>query len=181
MSERDLTASDLSGSDVTASDLSAADLAASDLTAAELEARLETVPRVFPLELPRSPRSDLVRRAREIGLVSSRHFAPLAVRSAITRRIAPDAWARPLRRTFEDLGATFMKFGQLIGSAPGVFGDGVADEFRSCLDTGQPVPFDEVRRVVERDLGMPLDEAFWSFSETPIGRASISVVHKATT
>jgi ubiquinone biosynthesis protein len=28
---------------------------------------------------------------------------------------------------------------------------------------------------------MPLDEAFWSFSETPIGRASISVVHKATT
>jgi predicted unusual protein kinase regulating ubiquinone biosynthesis (AarF/ABC1/UbiB family) len=157
------------------------DLSETDLTAAELEARLETVPRVFPLELPRSPRSDLARRAREIGMVSSRHFAPLAVRSAVTRRIAPDAWARPLRRTFEDLGATFMKFGQLIGSAPGVFGDGVADEFRSCLDTGQPVPFDEVRRIVERDLGMPLDEAFWSFSETPIGRASISVVHKATT
>ena len=43
------------------------------------------------------------------------------------------------------------------------------------------MPFDEVRRAVEADLGMPLDEAFWSFSETPIGRASISVVHKATT
>jgi len=181
VSERDLSAADLSAADLGAADLRPDDLGAADLSAAELEARLETVPRVFPLELPRSPRSDLVRRAREIGLVSSRHFAPLAVRSAITRRIAPDAWARPLRRTFEDLGATFMKFGQLIGSAPGVFGDGVADEFRSCLDTGQPVPFDEVRRVVERDLGMPLDEAFWSFSETPIGRASISVVHKATT
>ena len=45
----------------------------------------------------------------------------------------------------------------------------MAAEFRSCLDTGAPVPFDEVRRAVERDLGMPLDEAFWSFSETPIG------------
>ena len=146
-----------------------------------LARRLQTVPRVFPLELPSTPPADVLRRARQIALVAGRHFAPLAVRTALTRRLVPDAWARPLRRTFEDLGATFMKFGQLIGSAPGVFGDAVADEFRSCLDTGAPVPFDEVRRSVERDLGMPLDEAFWSFSESPIGRASISVVHKATT
>jgi aarF domain-containing kinase len=141
----------------------------------------DPVPRVFPLELPVTTRTDVARRARHIGVVTARQFAPLAVRSALTRRMAPDAWARPLRRTFEDLGATFMKFGQLIGSAPGVFGETVAAEFRSCLDTGAPVSFDEVRRAVERDLGMPLDEAFWSFSETPIGRASISVVHKATT
>ncbi|MFZ4517110.1 MAG: ABC1 kinase family protein [Microthrixaceae bacterium] len=144
-------------------------------------ARLELVPRVFPRELPPTPRAEVVRRARQIGLVAGRHFTPLVARSALTRRIAPDAWARPLRKTFEDLGATFMKFGQLIGSAPGIFGDGVADEFRSCLDTGTAVPFEEVRRIVEHDLGMPLDEAFWSFSESPIGRASISVVHKATT
>jgi aarF domain-containing kinase len=155
-------------------DPAAADPAVSD-------AQLEAVPRVFPVEMPPTPRVEVARRGRQIATVAGRHFAPLAVRSALTRRIAPDAWARPLRRTFEDLGATFMKFGQLIGSAPGVFGDAVADEFRSCLDTGAPVPFEEVRRAVERDLGMPLDEAFWSFSETPIGRASISVVHKATT
>lgn len=146
-----------------------------------LSASLETVPRVFPRELPRTSRRDLARRARQIGLVTTRHFAPLALRSAVSRQIAPDAYARPLRRTFEELGATFMKFGQLIGSSPGVFGDKVAAEFRSCLDTGSPVPFDDVRRVVEADLGMPLDEAFWSFSESPIGCASISVVHKATT
>jgi predicted unusual protein kinase regulating ubiquinone biosynthesis (AarF/ABC1/UbiB family) len=143
--------------------------------------RLEFVPRAFPMELPRTSRRDLLRRARQIGTVTGRHFAPLAARSALTRRIAPDAYARPLRRTFEELGATFMKFGQLVGSSPGVFGDDVAAEFRSCLDTGPAVPFEEVRRIVERDLGMPLDEAFWSFSETPIGTASISVVHKATT
>lgn len=143
--------------------------------------RLDAVPRVFPLELPVTTRADIVRRARQVGWVATKHFTPLAMRSALTRRIPTDAWARPLRRTFEDLGATFMKFGQLIGSAPGVFGDHVAQEFRSCLDTGAPVPFDEVRRAVEHDLGRPLDEAFWSFSETPIGRASISVVHKATT
>ena len=127
----------------------------------DLDARMETVPRVFPLELPTTPRAEVARRARQIALVGGRHFAPLALRSAVTRRIAPDAWARPLRRTFEDLGATFMKFGQLIGSAPGVFGDAVADEFRSCLDTGTSVPFDEVRRIVERDLGMPCHAGVW--------------------
>lgn len=145
------------------------------------EEHFESVPRVFPRELPATSRREVARRARQIGVVTTKHFAPLAVRSALTRHLVPDAYARPLRRTFEELGATFMKFGQLIGSSPGMFGDKVAAEFRSCLDTGAPVPFDDVRRAVEADLGMALEDAFWSFSEVPIGRASISVVHKATT
>jgi predicted unusual protein kinase regulating ubiquinone biosynthesis (AarF/ABC1/UbiB family) len=151
----------------------------SDRELADLE--MSSVPRVFPLELPVTSKRDVLARARQIGLVVSRHFAPLVFRKGLRRTLPPDAYARPLRRTFEDLGATFMKFGQLVGSSPGVFGESVAQEFRSCLDTGPLVPFDEVKRIVERDLGMKLDEAFWSFSETPIGRASISVVHKATT
>ena len=61
--------------------------------------------------------------------------------------------ARPLRKSFEDLGGTFMKFGQIIASSPGMFGDEVADEFRACLDTGPPVPFPDVRQRVEEDLG----------------------------
>jgi predicted unusual protein kinase regulating ubiquinone biosynthesis (AarF/ABC1/UbiB family) len=152
-----------------------------ELDEAQLDALWESVPRVFPRELPPTPRREVLARAREIAFVASRNFAPLALKSTVTRNHRPDAYARPLRKTFEELGATFMKFGQLVGSSPGVFGESVAAEFRSCLDTGKPVPFDEVRRAVEADLGMPLDEAFWSFSETPIGRASISVVHKATT
>jgi len=152
-----------------------------DLRADLLDEQFETVPRVFPRELPTTSRREVAQRARQISLVATKHFAPLALRTALTRHLVPDAYAKPLRKTFEELGATFMKFGQLIGSSPGMFGDRAAAEFRSCLDTGSPVPFDEVRRAVEADLGMPLDEAFWSFSETPIGRASISVVHKATT
>jgi len=155
--------------------------APADLRTDLLDEQFETVPRVFPRELPTTSRREVAQRARQISLVATKHFAPLALRTALTRHLVPDAYAKPLRKTFEELGATFMKFGQLIGSSPGMFGDRAAAEFRSCLDTGSPVPFDEVRRAVEADLGMPLDEAFWSFSETPIGRASISVVHKATT
>ena len=83
----------------------------------------DTVPRVFPRELPQTSRLDVVRRGRQIALVTAKHFAPLALRSALTRRMVPDAYAKPLRKTFEELGATFMKFGQLIGSSPNMPGD----------------------------------------------------------
>jgi len=140
------------------------------------------VPRVFPRRLPQPTARHLLRRGRTIATVSARHFGRLALRQARHAHHGPlpaADLARPLRRTFEDLGGTFMKFGQLVASAPGVFGDGLADEFRTCLDTGPVVPFDQVRQVVEADLGMALDDAFASFDPEPVGRASIAVVHRA--
>ena len=71
--------------------------------------------------------------------------------------------ARPLRKSFVDLGGTFMKFGQIIASSPGMFGEEVADEFRACLDTGPPVAFADVRQRMEDDLGLSLHEAFAEF------------------
>jgi len=68
-----------------------------------------------------------------------------------------------------------------VASSPGVFGEEFADEFRTCLDTGPVVPFETVRDVIETDLGMPLHEAYSHFDTMPIGRASIAVVHRATT
>jgi predicted unusual protein kinase regulating ubiquinone biosynthesis (AarF/ABC1/UbiB family) len=137
------------------------------------------LPRVFARPLPRPGRRHLQRRAWNMGKVVARHFGPLALAAARKQALAGTDVAKPLRRTFEDLGATFMKFGQLIGSSPGVFGDEVSDEFRSCLDTGPAVPFDEVRRTIEVDLGLPLADAFAEIEEQPIGRASIAVVHRA--
>jgi tRNA A-37 threonylcarbamoyl transferase component Bud32 len=138
--------------------------------------------RVFPRHLAPARRSDIARRAAQIAWVTAKHFTPLAVRAARAgdpRNLPSDAFARPLRLTFEELGTTFMKFGQLVASSPGVFGEDVAAEFRACLDTGSLVPFEQVRRVVEADLGMPLEDAFERFDEVPIGRASIAVVHRA--
>lgn len=90
------------------------------------------------------------------------------------------AWAAPLRRTFQDVGATFTKFGQLISSSPGVFGEDVSAEFRDLLDTGPPVPFEHVKAAIETDLGRPLGTTFATFEREPIAAASIAVVHAAT-
>jgi predicted unusual protein kinase regulating ubiquinone biosynthesis (AarF/ABC1/UbiB family) len=118
----------------------------------------------------------------EITGVLARELAPLAVRQAreLRRgRLPPSAAARPLRRSAERLGGTFLKFGQMVASSPGLFGEDVANEFRSCLDTGPPVPFAEVRRRVEDDLGCSLEEAYAELDPEPIGRASIAVVYRA--
>jgi len=143
--------------------------------------------RVFGRYLAPATRSEIVRRASQIAWVTTKHFAPTTLRTARAtakakdvRSINPDDFARPLRLTFEELGTTFMKFGQLIASSPGVFGDAVSAEFRGCLDTGHAVAIESVRRVIEAELGMPLEEAFAEFDDEPIGRASIAVVHRAT-
>ena len=113
-----------------------------------------------------------------MGLAAIRNFTPLAFARARGRDVEEQDAANALRVCFEELGATFMKFGQLVGSSPGVFGDSIADEFRSCLDTGPAVPFDEVKRIIEVDLGLPLADVFAEIEPEPIGRASIAVVHR---
>jgi predicted unusual protein kinase regulating ubiquinone biosynthesis (AarF/ABC1/UbiB family) len=131
------------------------------------------------LPLPTPDGRDLRRRARQVVATAVRTLgAPLA-RRALRRPAGPQPFARPLRQLFESLGVTFVKFGQLVASSPGVFGDAVADEFRSCLDTGPAVPLDEVRTAIATTLGRPLDDVFARFDDTPIGRASMAVVHRA--
>jgi ubiquinone biosynthesis protein len=136
-------------------------------------------PRVFSRPFPPSTGWHLRRRALQIARVATKHFGPL-LRTGVREKGLPDnAVAEPLRKTIEELGATFMKFGQLIGSAPGVFGEEMAAEFRSCLDTGAPVTLDRVYYEIECDLGVAVDDVFAEFEPEPIGRASIAVVHRA--
>jgi predicted unusual protein kinase regulating ubiquinone biosynthesis (AarF/ABC1/UbiB family) len=94
--------------------------------------------------------------------------------------LEPEVFAQPLRVAFEDAGGTFVKFGQIIASSPGLFGEVLSNEFRSCLDTGPLVPFNQIQRVIETELGRTLDQMFSFFDLNPIGRASIAVVHRAT-
>jgi predicted unusual protein kinase regulating ubiquinone biosynthesis (AarF/ABC1/UbiB family) len=141
----------------------------------------EDVPEIYPRRLPEPSRRELLRRSSTIAKVVGVHFAPLALRQLRTIRqgaLPAAQLARPLRKSFSDLGGTFMKFGQIIASSPGMFGDDVSNEFRACLDTGLPVPFADVRQRVEEDLGRALKNVFVDFEKEPIGTASIAVVHR---
>jgi predicted unusual protein kinase regulating ubiquinone biosynthesis (AarF/ABC1/UbiB family) len=142
-----------------------------------------SVPRVHRRHLPRPAGHQLVARSARIARSGMRRLGPLSARQLVHVRdgkgLLPAAVAaRALREMFEDLGGTFMKFGQLVASSPGLFGEAVAEEFRACLDTGPPVAFEAVRQCIEADLGMDLQEAFADLDPEPIGRASIAVVYQ---
>jgi predicted unusual protein kinase regulating ubiquinone biosynthesis (AarF/ABC1/UbiB family) len=130
-----------------------------------------------PIDLPAPGVRRGVRRLARIAALGARHIPPVAVRKVTS---GDGNAARGGRLVFEGLGATYVKFGQFIASAPSMVGEKTAEEFRGCLDSGPPVPFDDVRRAVEAEIGKPIESAFARFDETPMAAASIAVVHRAT-
>ena len=65
-----------------------------------------------------------------------------------------------LRRTFESLGATYIKLGQFIASSPSLFPEEYVSEFQKCLDRTPPMPFHYIRDTVELELGQPLSALY---------------------
>ncbi|MBM3661924.1 MAG: AarF/ABC1/UbiB kinase family protein [Actinobacteria bacterium] len=88
--------------------------------------------------------------------------------------------SRRLRGAAERLGPTYIKLGQIISSGEGLFPGELVEEFKLCRDQVRPEPWEHVRRVVEEDLGRPIEAVFASFDESPIAAASIAQVHAAT-
>ncbi|KAI7749307.1 hypothetical protein M8C21_023642 [Ambrosia artemisiifolia] len=84
-----------------------------------------------------------------------------------------------LRKLFERLGATYIKLGQFIASAPTLFPAEYVQEFQYCFDRAPVVPFDEIKSILREELAGPIDSIFEYVDPTPLASASIAQVHAA--
>ena len=85
-----------------------------------------------------------------------------------------------LRLAMEELGPAFIKLGQLLATRPDMVGIEIADDLKKLRDNTPTTPFEEMREVIEGELGKPLEEVYSEFNEEPIGSASIGQVYTAT-
>jgi ubiquinone biosynthesis protein len=93
-----------------------------------------------------------------------------------------DHWPPPheLRETFEELGLTFLKFGQVLAMRRDLLPDAYIAELELLQDQLPALDFSVVRATVEAELGAPLARNFAEFHEIPLGSATIAQVHEAT-
>ena len=84
-----------------------------------------------------------------------------------------------IRRVLEELGPSFIKLGQLMSTRADIFPTEYIEEFTKLQDQVPPVSFSDIKRVIEQELGRPLEEIFEEFTPKSMAAASVAQVHLA--
>jgi ubiquinone biosynthesis protein len=100
--------------------------------------------------------------------------------SAAAEEAGASQRGRHLRELLDELGPTFVKFGQLLSTRPDVVPPDIIAELRGLQDDVRPFPFEHAERVIEEDLGNSIERLFLEFEREPVAAASIGQVHRAT-
>ncbi|MFO7820603.1 MAG: AarF/UbiB family protein [Lentisphaeria bacterium] len=86
-----------------------------------------------------------------------------------------------IRLALEELGPTFIKFGQLLSSRGDLLPSELTVELEKLLDAVPPFPTSEAHTILQDELGRPVSKLFREFDDEPVASASIAQVHRAIT
>src|SRR4051812_36535778 len=121
-------------------------------------------------------------RLGEIAQVAVKHGFGYLIdgrRSRSDEDDSPSARGRHLREMLDELGPTFVKFGQVLSTRPDVVPPDIVAELRGLQDSVSPFPYADVEQVITEELGQPIERLFVEFEEEPMAAASIGQVHRA--
>jgi len=93
--------------------------------------------------------------------------------------IDPMSVGERIRQVIEELGPTYVKIGQIASTRADVIPEDIINELEKLQDNVPSFSFEQVRQILEEELGSPLAEVFASFDEEAIAAASIGQVHRA--
>src|SRR5439155_23774288 len=128
------------------------------------------------------PKQRNLGRLSEIAQVAVRHGFGYALegRRGAGPAVEGTARGRHLRDMLDELGPTFVKFGQLLSTRPDIVPPDIIAELRSLQDDVRPFRFSDVERPIPEGLDQPIERLFIEFEEKPLAAASIGQVHRAT-
>jgi ubiquinone biosynthesis protein len=123
-------------------------------------------------------------RIREIAQVAARHgfgyaFERRPLQRSTGAEMSLEARGRHLREMLDELGPTFVKFGQLLSTRPDLLPPEFIEELRLLQDAVSPFPYEDVQRVIREELKADVDQLFTHFDPVPVAAASIGQVHLA--
>ena len=98
---------------------------------------------------------------------------------ADNKELLKEDFPERLRLMLQELGTTFIKFGQLLASRPDLVGERISEELSQLHDDNPPVSYEEIKEMIETQLGGNIEDFFEEFSENPLATASIAQVHEA--
>lgn len=105
----------------------------------------------------------------------------LATRFVLKRRDLPEEEGERLALALRRLGPAYIKLGQMLATRADLIGPELALGLAVLQDRLPPFPMAAARATIEADLGLPLEQLYQAFSETPVAAASIAQVHRAKT
>src|SRR5207244_4887827 len=121
-------------------------------------------------------------RLSEIAQVAARHGFGYLIDGRRRGDVAdgmPTARGRHLREMLDELGPTFVKFGQLLSIRPDLMPPEIINELRLLQDSVSPFSYEEVQQVIRQELNGEIGDLFAAFDPVPVAAASIGQVHLA--